>query len=40
MAVTGQKVIDKTKKNVDYGGNTFWNYYGLAKGTAWCAACV
>ena len=40
MAVTGQKVIDKALKYLDYGGTTFWNYYGLVKGTAWCAAFV
>lgn len=40
MAVTGSKVIKTAEKYLGKGGTFVWNYYGLAKGTAWCAAFV
>lgn len=40
MAVTGQRVISKATQYLGYGGTTVWNFYGLTKGTAWCAAFV
>ena len=40
MAVTGATVISKATAMLGKGGTTVWNYYGLAKGTAWCAAFV
>lgn len=40
MAVTGATVISKATAMLGKGGTTVWNYYGLAKGIAWCAAFV
>lgn len=40
MAVTGSKVIKTAEKYLGKGGTFVWNYYGLAKNTAWCAAFV
>ena len=40
MAVTGATVISKATAMLGKTGATVWNYYGLAKGTAWCAAFV
>lgn len=40
MAVKGSAVIKKATALLGKTGTTVWNYYGLARGTAWCAAFV
>lgn len=40
MAVTGSKIINLAEKYLGKGGSFVWKYYGLARGTAWCAAFV
>lgn len=40
MAATGATVISKATAMLGKGGTTVWNYYGLAKGTAWCVGFV
>ena len=40
MAVKGSSVISKATSFLGKSGTTFWNFYGLAKGTAWCVAFV
>ena len=40
MAVTGSKIINLAEKYLGRGGSFVWKYYGLARGTAWCAAFV
>ena len=40
MAVKGSSVISKATSFLGKSGTTFWSFYGLAKGTAWCVAFV
>lgn len=40
MAVTGATVVSKATAMLGKTGTTVWNYYGLAKGTAWCVGFV